>query len=139
MSPEQIITMAANGNPDAEAFARAWVAHCHLMDDAFDRDKPVTDERMGEVFAGLLVELSGSEFYRTHKPMLFSLMIVSVNAWIDANKRTGPERAVLAGMYHEVIYCVAYICGGWRHLRHVSSECREYKMPALTPANEGVK
>lgn len=139
MKSTEIIAMAANGNADAEAFLCSWVAHCRMMDDAFDRDRPVTDERMGEVFTGLMSELSGSQFYQVHKPMLFALMVVSINAWIDANKRSGAERAVLAGMYHEVVYLVAFIVGGWRHLRHVSSECREYKTPASIPANQGAK
>lgn len=137
MTASEIISMAAAGNDEAERFCLAWVAHCQMFDDTFDRDRPVTDERMGELSALYLAELSGNQFYFQHKPMLFGLMITSINAWIDSNHRSGVERAVLSGQYHEVVYAVAYIVGGWSHLRRVTSETREYKTPAPKPQPKG--
>ena len=42
----------------------------------------------------------------------------------DARLRTAAD--VLKGHYHEFIYAVARIKGGWEHLRDCSSELREY-------------
>lgn len=127
MTPEQIIKLAANGNQPAEDFARAWYHQCRVLDDCYDRDKLVTDDRMASVAVQFITEQAGNAWYMEHRAMLYGLMVMSFNAWVDSNQRTGIERAVLAGMYHEVVYCVAFLCGGWSHLRHVTSECREYK------------
>lgn len=127
MTPEQIIKMAAAGNAAAEDFARSWYNHCRMMDDAYDKDSIVTDDRMAVCTISLMTELSGNKFYMEHKAMLYGVMVCSINAWLDSNRMMGTTRAVLAGMYHEVIYLVAFIVGGFTHLRHVTSECREYK------------
>lgn len=127
MTPEQIITMAANGNQPAEDFARAWYQTCRMLDDAYDRDTLVTDDRIAGVMVRFMTELMGNDWFAQHRAMFYGVMVVSSNAWLDANRRAGAERAVLAGMYHEVIYLVAYVTGGWQHLRSVTSECREYK------------
>ena len=127
MKPEQIITMAANGNQQASDFAAAWVKFCQMLDNCYDRDTLVTDDAMGKITVQWMTEMCGNEFFLQHRAMLFGLMVTSVNAWVDSNRRQGLERHVLAGMYHEVVYLVAFLTGGWTHLRHVTSECREYK------------
>ncbi len=127
MTPEQIITMAAKGNEPAAAFCRAWYNHCHLLDDCHDKDKLVTDDRMAAVETQWIMELAGNPFFLAHKPMLIGVMVCSINAWQDSNRYSGEARAVLSGMYHELLYLVAFLVGGRPHLRHVTSECREYK------------
>jgi hypothetical protein len=129
MNPEQIIKLAANGNTQAEDFARAWYLFVRMLDNSYDKDVIVTDDEMGKLSVQFIMELCGNEWFLQHKPVLFGLMVCSFNAWIDANRRQGVERSVLSGMYHEVIYMTAFLTGGWAHLRHVTSECREYKQP----------
>lgn len=127
MNHEQIITMAAKGNEPAAAFCRAWYQHCRLMDDLYDKDVLVTDDRMTAVDTQWLMELSGNPFYLQHRAMLLGVMICSLNAWQDSNRYQGAQRAVLSGMYHEVNFLVAFLVGGRSHMRHVTSETREYK------------
>lgn len=127
MTPEQIITLAANGNTQAAEFARSWWQQCRLLDDVWDKDVIVTDDRLAGVMVQFITELSGNEFYLQHRAMFYGVMVCAFNAWLDSNRREGIERAVLSGMYHEVVHLVAYLTGGWSHLRHVTSECREYK------------
>ncbi len=127
MTSEQIIKMAANGNQQAEDFARAWVNYCHMLDNAYDRDTLQTDDAIAKISVQWMTELCGNDWFMQHRAMLFGTMVVSFNAWVDSNRKTGVERHVLAGMYHEVVYLVAFLTGGWAHLRHVTSECREYK------------
>lgn len=119
--------MAAKGNEPAAAFCRAWVDFCHLFDNLYDRDTKVDDEEMGLRFVQFLAEVSGNPFYEQHKAMFYGLMVVAVNSWIDSNRRTGAERHVLAGFYHEIVTYTAYLVGGWKHMRHFSAETREYK------------
>ena len=127
MTANEIIKLAANGNAEAEAFARAWVQHCQMLDNLYDRDKLVTDDWIAGCTIQFITEQAGNKFYLEHRAMFYGLMVLAFNAWVDANRKTGIERAVLSGMYHEVVYLVAYLTGGWQHLRHVTSECREYK------------
>ena len=127
MSVEQMLKMVANGNAQAEDFARAWYLFCKMQDHSYDRDHLVTDDEIAKVSVQFMTELCGNEWFMQHRAMLFGLMVMSFNAWVDSNRKTGVERHVLAGMYHEVIYCVAFLTGGWAHLRHVTSEIREYK------------
>lgn len=159
MSPEQICRMAASGNKDAERFCVAWLEFCHLVDDCADRDKPIDDNRLARVFTNYTLELCGNPFFQAHKGQLVSLMVQGANAWVDSNRATYPksweetepgvmsgtysdeekqllpqrqaQRDVLKGFYHEVIFHVAFICGGWPHLRRVTSECREYDFESL--------
>ena len=127
MKPDEIIKMAANGNQQAEDFARAWYAFCRLTDDNYDKDIIVTDDRMAVVCVQFMTEMCGNEFFIQHRAMFYGVMVASFNAWLDSNRKDGIERSVLSGMYHEVVYLVAFMTGGWQHMRHVSSECREYK------------
>lgn len=127
MNAVQIIKMATRGNVEAERFCQSWVAFCHTLDDCFDRDKPIDDSELARVFVAVILEVAGNTFFLTHKSMLVSLMVQSANAWVDSNHSPNPtERDVLKGMWHEVIFHVAFIIGGWSHMRYVTAEGREY-------------
>lgn len=127
MTPEQLIQLAARDNEPARDFARAWWNTCRLVDDLYDRDRIRTDDQIAGIMVQFITELAGNKFWLEHRAMLYGIMVVSFNAWVDSNRREGVERHVLGGMYHEVVYAVAFITGGWGHLRHVTAECREYK------------
>lgn len=127
MSGNEICRMAAKGCVDAERFCVAWVDFAHLMDDCADRDKSTGPDRIASTLAAFILELSGNPFFLANKAMLLGLMIQSAQAWADSDKRQPEERDVLKGMYHEVVFHVAFLVGGWNHLQHVTSECREYQ------------
>jgi hypothetical protein len=132
MNQEQIIAMAAKGNEQARAFLSAWIQFCQMLDNLNDKDVTVSDGEMGVRFVQFLTEISGNPFYEAHKAMFYSLMVCSIRAWVDSNKREGVERRVLAGMYHEVVWFAAFLIGQWRHMDLVTSECREYKIDVVT-------
>lgn len=130
----EICKMAANGNTEAEAFCLSWLDLVHLVDDCHDRDVPVDDNRLSATLVPFILTLSGNSFFLANKAMLVSLMVMSFNAWCDSNwlyhvKRKS-EASVLKGFYHEVIYYVAFLCGGWQHLRSMTGERREYNFDA---------
>lgn len=121
------------GNPDAARFLLAFVAHCHVLDDVIDGDVPVGDERLMASEAAWLLELTGNAFFVQHRAMLVPVILAGFNAWLDANRMEKSEdereaRAadVVKGIYHEVCWTVAFICGGWDHLRTVTRLYREY-------------
>ena len=126
MTTSEIIKMAANGNPYAESFCAAWVRFAHTLDDAVDRDKPPSDELVSAHITGMLVEVMRNPFARDYGAALSALMVQASNAWVDSNRMDGPEKHVVKGMWHEVVFHVAFLTGGWKHLKKVTSACREY-------------
>jgi hypothetical protein len=147
MSGDEIITLACKGNQDAERFCRAWVTRCHELDDCHDRDRPSDAERMAAAFLAFDLELAANPFFQTHRSQLLGLMVQSANAWLDSNRkfqwRDSPSardlaiehetrNAVLKGFYHEVVFFCAFLTGGWKHLRYVTQECREYDFEKVT-------
>lgn len=144
MSGDEIITLACKGNKDAERLCRAWVTRCHELDDCHDRDKPADAERMASAFLALDLELATNPFFQAHRAQLLGLMVQSANAWLDTGKERpdwhsishdewNAREAVLKGFYHEVVFHCAFILGedgnglhGWRCLRRLTQECREY-------------
>lgn len=139
MTGEQICKMVSHGNADALRFCLAWHEFAHLIDDCADKDKPVDDNRLARISVNYTLELCGNPFFQTHKAQLVSLMVVGFNSWVDSNRMNNGEecpawkrrqmnaqRDVLKGHYHEVLYYVAMITGGWEALRALTSEVREY-------------
>lgn len=129
MNPEtaQLMKQAANGNLDAERFLIAWHDFAHLVDDLHDKDCQRTDEDMSEILVRFICELSGNQFYAQYRPMLLSLIVQSFNAWVDSNATKLPtERDVLKGFWHEVIYHVTFLTGGWHSMRTATKTHREY-------------
>lgn len=121
------------GNEVAERFVRVFVDHCHLLDDLVDNDKPWDDERIIASEINWMMELCGNPFFLAHKPQLVPLIVTGFNAWLDANrweKDTDTRRRlsadVVKGIYHEVVHYCAFACGGWAHMREVTSRLREY-------------
>jgi hypothetical protein len=127
MKPHEICALAAHGNPDAERFCLAWVRFSHTLDDIEDRDHPVTDTDLAEMFVQFLQDTLNNRFVNQNHGALVGLMTQAANAWLDSNRLPGGvERDVLKGFWHEVVFHVAYLTGGFKHLRHVSQACREY-------------
>lgn len=132
MIDEATALKIANGNTDAARFLQAFVAHCHVLDDVIDRDVPVDDERLIQSEIAMLLQI-GNPFVQKHVNLLLPLIINAYNAWLDANRMEKSADAnvaraadVVKGFYHEVCWQVAFICGGWQHMRAITREMREY-------------
>ncbi len=143
MTSDEIATYVCQGNKDAEKFCRSFVAYCHLLDDCVDRDQPCDAERVARESIDFIVQLSANPFFIAHKAQLIGLIIQGFRAWADSNLpkygdgitspsvERGCERDIIKGYYHEVVYHVAAILGGWEHLRKVTEMCREYNFEHL--------
>lgn len=132
MTKNEALTVA-NGNELAADFVYAFVGYCHLLDDIIDKDKPVDDERLIRENIVFLEAVIVNPWARERMTLFWPLLVTSFNAWLDSNKweKEGTldqqrDADVVKGIYHEIVFWVAYLTGGWEHLRKVSSENREY-------------
>ena len=127
---EDIIRECAHGHSDAHEFLLAFYAFVHAVDDVFDHDTLVSDEGFAMVCMHFVTAVGGNPFYQQHRQALEALTLASVSAWIDANameKVGNPQGLVLKSLYHEVFWHVAYIVGGWPHMREMSTAYRQFK------------
>lgn len=125
--------LAANGNQHACAFLMAYVAYCHMLDDVVDKDKPVDDLRLVRESLGLIDELMLNPWVQDNRIVLWPLIVTGFNAWIDANaweRGNDPQKQrdadVVKGVYHELVWMTARLCGGLDHMRLVCAMHREY-------------
>ncbi|MEW6303494.1 MAG: hypothetical protein AB1705_08495 [Verrucomicrobiota bacterium] len=130
---EEFYQAVGHGDEHAVRFVRTFVAYCHLLDDVVDRDQPVDDERLARESLGMMVELAHNPFFVAHRFSLMPLVIAGFNAWLDANRwekseddNTARAADVVKGFYHEVVWHVAYLTGGWPNLRAVTAKWRGY-------------
>lgn len=147
MIDEQTALKIANGNAEAAGFLRAFVAHCHMLDDVIDRDKEVTDERLIQSEVMMLLQMV-NPFFQKNSALLLPMILNAYSAWLDANRmeKSGDENVaraadVVKGFYHEVCWQVAFICGGWPHMRAITKELRRYdydfKSENFNPKGQG--
>jgi len=101
-------------------------------DDLIDRDRPVSEEEIHGAFMKALLILPMHPFYMKHFSYLFPIMNQAVNSWLDANDlvrrgNNGKRYAfVLRNMDIQIAQAIAYLVGGWEHMRQVSAEMWDY-------------
>ena len=135
-----IIKAVCADNVDAAKFCSALVEWLHCIDDVADKDNPsLTSADLVRINLNMLEELSNNPFYQTNKVNLTTLLTQAFRAWSDSvDWQTRPDvrdrRAadVFKSLYHETIFHVAYLVGGWGHLsditaryRHVDYDCKD--------------
>lgn len=132
MTREEIIRQSANGNVAAEVFLRSFLTWAHWLDDVVDEPKThaaFTPETAARIEADWMLQLTSNPFFLAHKERLLPLVLIGLNAWVDANAMpAGTIQDVVKGIYHEVGAITAYLTGGWAHLRATTSQCREYDL-----------
>jgi hypothetical protein len=127
-----VIKVACKGNPHAEAYLMAVAVISRTMDDLFDKDCPVSDADVCKTFFLLLGGLQLNPFYRENTSGLVGVHIAAFNAWMDANgweKDSDESKRLYAHVtrdfINELFGVVAFICGGYEHMREVSILARE--------------
>lgn len=145
--PGEIIAACARGNRDAEVFLGVFVRRAHFLDDLADE---IWLEQKGDVAAKIaahetewLLQVAGNPFFQKHRDFLSIPMVLALGAWADSNAMNGPAADVLKAQYHEVAWAVAFLVGGYEHMRAMSSRYREFDFeprvdstlsPAVAPA-----
>jgi hypothetical protein len=120
------------GNEDA---VRVVVQTSHIAevwDDLADKDRTPTDREIAHAFESAMIHLQTNRFYLANHAMLMGVIVLVANAWHDANQWEvcGDWRAhqafYLRNMGIELAILCAFICGGYDHMRRVSTEIREF-------------
>jgi hypothetical protein len=141
MEREQIIELAAGGNEDAQRLLTVFVGFAHTLDDVVDGDRAVPDDELLQGVLNWTCEAASNPFFQQHRAALLPVILLAVNSWLDANRWARAEDPrqrlaadVLKGQYHEVVYLVAFLTGGWRALRALTAAAREYDFETVAPA-----
>jgi len=121
-------------NDQAWVFVEMFANWAHQIDDIVDQDREISDEAIVEMQLGWMMAVSGNPFYQAHRAFLMPLLIMSSNAWLDANRWEQSDDEVerchsdvLKSQYHEVVFACVYLCGGWKALREFTALHREYQ------------
>lgn len=121
------MTLAAHGDAAALRYLQIAAGAARTLDDLVDADHPVPGADAVLVFQSLLVEIHGNAFFQRHRDALALQHAVILNAWLDANALARvPDRTtvlyahVLRDYVNELLGAVAFLTGGWMHLRKIS-------------------
>ena len=102
----------------------------HAFDDLIDRDKPVSaDEAIRELVL-FLQEISFNLFYNAHKSSLFGFITMVANRAIVGEQwkvGTEPQKSASAAVRCgdlDLYAHIAFLCGGWDHMRNLDPEIR---------------
>lgn len=133
LSPERIAIAerVCCGNKEAANFVLWFVEWCHWIDDLVDRDKVWSPRDTVRVNLEAMLSFSCNPFFQDHKKNLMPMIVSAFAAFADSNTWATRENVrdrrasdILKSYYHEVIWQVAYLCGGWEHMRAVTAERR---------------
>jgi hypothetical protein len=104
-----------------------------VWDDLVDRDKTVPASDISNAFIISLVNIETNVFWQTYRTFLFPVMVLGINAWLDANalQNSRVEKYRMLGFYirnyaAELVQMAAFCVGGFEHMRKVSLEVREF-------------
>ena len=116
------------GNKEAQDWLNLWGTYIHWVDDIIDED--VDGQFILNTFA-MPIEIYTHPFFLKHGHQLRQLIINCTNAYADcvAWEKTGTDwQQGFTDHYRhfgcELGLAVAYIVGGWQHMRSVSLELR---------------
>lgn len=135
LSPERVCAAEeiCCGEREAVNFCLAFIEWCHWLDDLIDKDKVWTGADVVRANLNALLAFSDNEFFQRHKFKLMPMIVTAAGAFADSvqwEKREGVQdrRAadILKSQYHEVVWQIAYLCGGWDHMRAVTKKFRAF-------------
>lgn len=150
-SRDEILIAASNGNLQALEFLRVFARRAHWVDDVHDKQGKDPSAVIASAEAEWLICLSGNPFFLAHRAQLVPAMVLALNAWVDSNRNQpfqhggGQEQYermqiiadVVKGQWHEVVWLVAWLTGGWDKMRAVSSQFRAYDIEAVEDVKTG--
>jgi len=117
------------GDEAAVDFLAGVFGAVHLWDDLIDGDHERSEEEIHRVFFWLLCEMPRNPFFAAHSVFLTAQMQALVDQWLMANQleRSGDAdlQARAYGLRDTSMgLCaqVAYLIGGYEHMRAVSEE-----------------
>lgn len=125
------------GDAAAAEFCEIFLRDAHLDDDFVDRDQKISADALAAVRLRFLMTVSFNEFWAKHKVQLMPLIVQGAAAFADATEwalrqdiRDRQAADVLKAFYGEVLWHVAFIAGGWDHMRAMQRKYREFNYDA---------
>lgn len=103
-----------------------------VLDDLIDKDKPVGDDEIIEIFWRAMIQLPNNEFYRRNFDILNPMLRAMMVDWLDANtlERGGDHEKSVAFVLRDSIGAIAihsaYLVGGYAWGRKVSALIRSH-------------
>lgn len=124
-----LMLLISNGNDAAFDFIwRCW-NFFHLLDDLIDKDKPVTIQETSRELFLFTQTIALNSFFQANKFSLLPLILNACNGWIageEASKENKIYAPVLKCSDFNIYSHVAFLVGGWEHMRCVDSKFRTY-------------
>lgn len=121
------------GNEQAIRFINGLFYCVEVWDDLIDKDVPVTDTQINEVFTELMFFLPCNDWFIDHRNYYLPLIMMAINGFHDANAMVSSEQKHLRNLaFHirnlgiEIHIATAFLIGGRDHMRAVSREIREW-------------
>ena len=131
----QLRISVCNGDQHALMFLSALMDSIELWDDMIDQDAEISSETINRVFMNLLFWLPQNPFFEKNKMYLLPLVMTCINAWMDANEwqkspvsRCRQAAWWLKQMGVEMYSSVAFLTGGFNHMRRISLQARKILM-----------
>lgn len=128
----RIYLEACCNNPDALLFVSAFHHYCHTIDDFVDGDKQITPENLLD----LLIQANNlytTTFYINNCIKLQTVITNITNtyadsvAWEKSSEKWKRDVAdVIRQCGNDMVVTVAWICGGYQHMRTISLKLREF-------------
>lgn len=122
----------AHGNADAQSLLIAWAGFCHTIDDAIDQDKTPDPEIIVAQMLHWTEVVAENAFFKQNQATLTAFVMASANVFIDSarwEKSDDEKRKKYANAYRsfwcEMVYHVAYLVGGYGHMREMSQRYRD--------------
>jgi hypothetical protein len=122
---------ACCGDSNALMFLSTVMDAVEIWDDLVDKDKEVKGDDINRVFLNLMFFMPQNPFFERNKGYLLPVMMTCINAWLDSNdlqkspvKRDLQAAWWLKQMGVELYGSVAFLMGGFSHMREISLEAR---------------
>lgn len=124
-----LMMLIAKGNDAAFDFIwRCW-NFFHLLDDLIDKDKPVTIEEASRELFLFTQTIAMNPFFQGNKYALLPMILNACNGWVageEASENNKQYAPVLKCSDFNIYSHVAFLVGGWEHMREVDAKFRTY-------------
>lgn len=129
---KKAVTLASNGDRDAEAYLYLIAHITRVIDDLYDQDSPTPPEVVASMAGAILVQLPMNPFYRYNRDRLDAAHAMVLNAWLDSNRMDeSADRLewnygrVVRDYVNELLPLVACLVSGYTYMRTVSLPIRQ--------------
>ena len=119
-------------NKEAVNLVLDLFAVAEAIDDAWDRDKEISKERLAQLAFAVFVDIPTNPFMVRNHDLLMPILNNGVHLWLDANRleenptdRNLHRSYMLRDIFGLLVYSVIEICRGRNYLRSVSIDVLE--------------